>query len=247
MEEQERILQCGEQAFSVELANEIDETVNLRVIALAEDLQANPPDGLLELVPTYRSLLVCFDPGRIAGEALLKVLRDRLDRVRVPKQSTGALWHVPAVYGGEVGLDLDDLAREKGLSRCEFIKLHSGVTYRIYMIGFSPGFCYLGGLPEALHTPRLPQPRMNIPEGAVGIGGRQGNINSVAGPSGWRFIAWTPARIFSPDLPEPFLLRAGDQVRFVPVSADEGTDLACRQGNGETILRPQIHVDPERS
>ena len=118
-----RILRCGEQAFSVEIANEIDEIVNRRVIALAKDLKADPPDGLVELVPSYRSLLVCFDPGRINRKAMEQALRDRLDRVHTPEESTGALWHIPAVYGGEAGLDLDDLAREKGLSPREFIKL----------------------------------------------------------------------------------------------------------------------------
>ena len=123
-----RILRCGEQAFSVEIANEIDEAVNRRVIALAKDLKADPPDGLVELVPSYRSLLVCFDPGRINRKAMEQVLRDRLDRVHTPEESTGALWHIPAVYGGEAGLDLDDLAREKGLSPREFIKLPTGYT-----------------------------------------------------------------------------------------------------------------------
>lgn len=239
MGSQVRILHCGEQAFSVELANEIDETVNRRVVALAEDLEADPPDGLIELVPTYRSLLVCFDPGRIAGKVMKTVLRERLNRSRPIGENAGPLWHIPAVYGGETGMDLDDLAHDKGMSPRELIELHSGATYRIYMIGFSPGFCYLGGLPEVLHTPRLPQPRLDIPEGAIGIGGRQGNINSVAGPSGWRFIAWTPVKIFAPDRPEPFLLRAGDRIRFLPVSHDEGAELARKQACGETIMRPQ--------
>ncbi len=239
MKSKARILHCGEQAFSVELANEIDETVNHHIIALAKDLKADPPTGLVELVPSYRSLLVCFDPGQIAGKAMKKALRNRLNRVNTNEESTGALWNIPAVYGGEVGLDLDDLAGEKGLSPPEFIKLHSGSTYRIYMIGFAPGFCYLGGLPEVLHTPRLPQPRPIIPQGAIGIGGRQGNINSVAGPSGWRFIAWTPVKIFAPERPEPFLLRAGDRVRFVPVSANEGSDLARQQAGGKIIVWPQ--------
>ncbi len=234
-----RILHCGERAFSVELADEIDENVNLRIITLAEDLKADPPDGLVELIPSYRSLLVCFNPGRITGKAMERVLLDRLDQVDTPRESTGALWHIPAVYGGEIGLDFDDLAYEKSLSPLELIKLHSSPTYRIYMIGFAPGFCYLGGLPEALHTPRLPQPRPIIPQGAIGIGGQQGSINSVAGPSGWRFIAWTPLKIFAPERLEPFLLRPGDRVRFVPVSAEAGSNLARQQASGEIIVRPE--------
>lgn len=234
-----RILHCGEQAFSVELADVIDENVNLRIISLAKDLKENPPDGLVELIPSYRSLLVCFNPGQITGKAMERALLDRLDQVHTAEENTGALWDIPAVYGGEVGLDLDDLAYEKSLSQSEFIELHSSSTYRIYMIGFAPGFCYLGGLPEVLHTPRLSQPRPNIPQGAIGIGGRQGSINSVAGPSGWRFIAWTPLKIFAPERLEPFLLRPGDRVRFVPVSAEEGSNLARRQASGEIIVRPQ--------
>jgi len=234
-----RILHCGEQAFSVELADEIDENVNLRIISLAKHLKEDPPDGLVELIPSYRSLLVCFNPSQITGKSMERALLDRLDQVHKPKVNTGALWDIPAVYGGEVGLDLDDLAYEKNLSQPDFIQLHSSSTYRIYMIGFAPGFCYLGGLPEVLHTPRLPQPRPNIPQGAIGIGGRQGSINSVAGPSGWRFIAWTPLKIFAPERLEPFLLRPGDRVRFVPVSAEEGNDLSRRQASGEIIVRPQ--------
>ena len=234
-----RILHCGEQAFSVELADEIDENVNLRIISLAKHLKEDPPDGLVELIPSYRSLLVCFNPSQITGKSMERALLDRLDQVHTPKENTGALWDIPAVYGGEVGLDLDDLAYEKNLSQPDFIQLHSSSTYRIYMIGFAPGFCYLGGLPEVLHTPRLPQPRPNIPQGAIGIGGRQGSINSVAGPSGWRFIAWTPLKIFAPERLEPFLLRPGDRVRFVPVSAEEGNDLSRRQASGEIIVRPQ--------
>ena len=234
-----RILHCGEQAFSIELADKIDENVNLRIIALAKDLKADPPDGLVELIPSYRSLLVLFDPGQIPGKVMERHLHDRLELVKTPRESIGALWHIPAVYGGEVGLDLDYLAEEKSLSPPELIKLHSNSTYRIYMIGFAPGFCYLGGLPKALHTPRLHQPRPIIPKGAIGIGGRQGSINSVAGPSGWRFIAWTPVKIFAPERLEPFLLRSGDRVRFFPVSAEDGRDLARRQASGEIIMRQE--------
>ena len=127
----------------------------------------------------------------------------------------------------------------KGLSPQEVIALHSGAEYRIYMIGFAPGFAYLGGLPEILHTPRLPKPRQNIPAGAIGIGGQQGNINSVAGPSGWRFIGWTPVRSFDPARPEPFLFRAGDRIRFRPIDAEESRDLLARAANGDTIIVPE--------
>ena len=123
-----RILRCGEQAFSVEIANEIDEAVNRRVIALAKDLEADPPDGLVELVPSYRSLLVCFDPGRINRKAMEQALRDRLDRVHTPEESTGALWHIPAVYGGEAGMELDELTWAQALFSGKVIQVQSGLA-----------------------------------------------------------------------------------------------------------------------
>ena len=102
MESKARILHCGEQAFSIELADEIDENVNLRIITLAKDLKADPPNGLVELIPSYRSILVCFNPDRITGKAMKRALLDRLDQVQTPEESTGALWQIPAVYGGEI-------------------------------------------------------------------------------------------------------------------------------------------------
>jgi len=127
----------------------------------------------------------------------------------------------------------------KGLSRDELIAIHSGTDYRVYMIGFAPGFAYLGGQPEILHTPRLPKPRQNIARGAIGIGGQQGNINSVAGPSGWRFLGWTPVRSFDPMRADPFLFRARDRIRFYPISDAEAQALNARSAAGEMIIAPE--------
>lgn len=234
-----RILRCGEQAFSVELSDQIDEAVNSQVTALAAALEAVSPVGLLEMVPTYRALLVRFDPGLCPGAEMQAILRQTCDALGADQVVAGRRWKIPAVYGGEVGLDLEDLAREKGLSRQGFVDMHSAAIYRVYMIGFSPGFAYLGGLPEVLHTPRLATPRQNVAEGAIGIGGQQANINSVAGPSGWRYVAWTPVKAFDPSRADPFLFRAGDSVEFVPVSAEEGTALSARQAEGQAIVTPE--------
>lgn len=232
-----RILDAGDQALVVEWAEHIDETVNTQVVRLAADLAASPIEGITETVPTYRSLLVCYDPeiirGRILGERLLE-RAGRLDEA--PLESR--LWRVPVFYGGPACLDLDELAEMKGMSPADIVELHSSAEYRIYMIGFAPGFAYLGGLPEVLHTPRLQTPRQYIAASSIGIGGKQASINSVPGPSGWRYLGRTPVRPFDPQRAEPFLFRAGDRVRFFPISEREAEEYDRRVAAGESIVEP---------
>lgn len=228
----------GDSALCLQLGETIDAGVNARVIALGAALTADPVLGVTEVVPTYRSLLVRYDPEIIRGAALEAVLCARYAALD-GAAALGRLWRVPVVYGGAVGQDLDEMAAQKGLTREALIALHSGAEYRVYMIGFAPGFAYLGGLPEVLHTPRLAKPRQLIPAGAIGIGGQQASINSVAGPSGWRYIGWTPVRVFDPNRSPPFLLEAGDRVRFVPVDPDGGAALAERAAVGDALIAPE--------
>jgi inhibitor of KinA len=235
-----RILACGDTALSVELADTIDEAVSERVIAFAQSLADAPVDGVAELVPTYRSLTVFYDPETVRGRSLEVVLRQRLDSL-VMGDVRARHFDVPVVYGGAVGIDLQELADMKGLTIPQLIELHSSAEYRVYMIGFAPGFAYLGGLPEILHTPRLATPRQRIEASAIGIGGKQASINSVPGPSGWRFLGRTPLRLFDPARPQPFLLKAGDRISFRPVSEEEAVDIdravAAGQPIGERVLR----------
>lgn len=227
-----RILACGDSALCVELSDIIDEVISGQVIALAQSLTDTPIDGVEELVPTYRSLMVVYDPEIIRGRNLAISLQHRLEDLAVG-DSHSRHFDVPVVYGGAVGMDLEALAAMKDLTTSQLIELHSSVEYRVYMIGFAPGFAYLGGLPEILHTPRLAAPRQRIEASAIGIGGKQASINSVPGPSGWRFIGRTPLRVFDPARPKPFLLRAGDRVSFRPVSEDEAAIVARSMGAGE--------------
>jgi KipI family sensor histidine kinase inhibitor len=235
---QPKILPCGDTALSLQFGETIDAKANARVIATAARLEGMAVPGLVDIVPTYRSLLLRYDPEIVSGARLETILAG-LAPDDCASEAPSRLWVVPCLYGGEVGQDLDELARMKGMPPDEIVALHSAAEYRIYMIGFAPGFAYLGGLPEILHTPRLPRPRQNIPAGAIGIGGQQGNINSVAGPSGWRFIGWTPLRSFDPSRTEPFLFRAGDRIRFRPIDAAEAQVLAGRVAAGEAILQPE--------
>ncbi|NKJ40422.1 5-oxoprolinase subunit PxpB [Rhizobium sp. SG570] len=227
-----RILACGDSALCVELSDIIDEAISGQVIALAQSLTDTPIDGVEELVPTYRSLMVVYDPEIIRGRNLAISLQHRLEDLAVG-DSHSRHFDIPVVYGGAVGMDLEALAAMKDLTTSQLIELHSSVEYRVYMIGFAPGFAYLGGLPEILHTPRLAAPRQRIEASAIGIGGKQASINSVPGPSGWRFIGRTPLRLFEPARPKPFLLRAGDGVSFRPVSEDEAAIVARSMGAGE--------------
>lgn len=236
------ILPAGDSAFVFQLGDEISPDINARIVALADALASRRIEGMREVVPTYRSLLVIYDPETIRGAALAErvlSLHVELGQARMPAR----LLTVPALYGGAVGQDLEEIARVKSLSPEEIVALHQGAEYRVYMIGFAPGFAYLGGLPKALHMPRLAQPRQLVPAGALGIGGAQASVNSLAGPSGWRYIGWTPARTFAPEAAVPFLFRAGDRVRFRAIDRDEAEDLSQRQSRGESIVEVSAPLD----
>ncbi|WP_319410840.1 5-oxoprolinase subunit PxpB [uncultured Cohaesibacter sp.] len=230
-----RFLHCGDSAIAVELASEIDEKANQRVIMLAEDLAKRPIMGIEEVVPTYRSLLVLYDPEIIRGQGLIEAVTERLEALVDSAKATRS-FTIPVLYGHEAGLDLEEMAQMKGLTPQDVISIHSSAEYRVYMIGFAPGFAYLGGVPEILHTPRLKVPRQHIEAGSIGIGGKQGNINSVSSPSGWRFLGRTPLKLFDANRSEPFLLQAGDRVSFRPIEPDEAQALDAAVARGETCL-----------
>lgn len=232
-------LPFGDSAVTVQFGEEIDADINDCVIRLGDTLQAAPFEGLVELVPTYRSLLVIYDPLRISGAAVENSIRDQLQPLS-GRTTTRRLWEIPTWYGGEAALDLDALSQEKGMTPEQLIALHKGAEYRVFMTGFAPGFAYLGGVPEALHTPRLQKPRHQVPAGAIGIGGQQASINSVAGPSGWRFIGQTPVRAFDPGRAQPCLFAAGDLIRFRPIPEAEARDLFRRVAAGEDIVQPEV-------
>lgn len=227
---------AGDQAVTVEFADRIDEAVNARVIALADSLKTRPVAGIVETVPTYRSLLVYYDPACIRGSALVPLLYERAEHPVGDAAAVGRHFRVPVCYQGDDALDLAELADMKGISPEEVIALHTAADYRVYMIGFAPGFTYLGGLPEALHTPRLAVPRQKVAAGAVGIGGAQAAINSLSGPSGWRYIGRTPLRLFDPERAVPSFFRAGDRIRFFEIDADEMAALERRAASGEALV-----------
>jgi len=239
--------------MAVELGEAIDDGVNARVHRLAALVRRELASQVREVVPTYRSLLLLFDPLEIEREQLQRRTERLLARLppgRAPRKAR--VVRVPVCYGGEFGPDLDFLARHTGLTPDRVVELHASATYRIHMLGFTPGFPYLAGMPPALKAPRLDEPRARIPAGTVGIAGGQTGIYPLESPGGWRLVGRTPLRVFDPTSPKPFLFSAGDRLRFEPVSPEEFRRIEARpararppaQGRGAGELRSVSVMKP---
>ncbi len=233
-----RIVPVGDSAILIELAETVDPAVNAAVLALDAELAALALPGVVELLPTYRSLLVHYDPERVEPEALLARLAS-LDLAHPTARPEGRLWTVPVAYGGEYGVDLEAVAARHGLSPEEVVALHTAATYRVYMVGFVPGFTYLGGLDPRLHTPRREDPRPRTPAGSVSIGGVQAGIASLEIPSGWHLLGRTPVRTFDPERTPPFLLEPGDRVRFRPIDPANFAELDRRAAAHDPLIAPE--------
>jgi KipI family sensor histidine kinase inhibitor len=205
----------------VEFGDGISEAVNRKVHALADVLRKRSLPGLGEFVPTYRSLLIHYNPLRLSCGEVKAFVSEALQECGETPLLEPRVVQVPVVYGGEFGPDIGFVAEQNNLSVEEVVELHSGAGYTVYMLGFAPGFPYLGGLPEVLATPRLPTPRKLVPAGSVGIAGAQTGIYPIATPGGWRLVGRTPFRLFDPTQEPPVLLRPGDRLRFLPISEEE--------------------------
>ncbi len=229
-----RLRVCGDRAVSVEFGDRVDESLHARVLALDAALGKEVIGGVVETVPTYRSLLVVVDPVRVEFEALVDRLRS-LAKDAVPAGRAPCRWRVPVVYGGAFGEDLEPLATERGMTPDAFAALHASVVYRVFMIGFMPGFAYLGGLDPRLAAPRRQEPRPRVPTGSIAIGGEQTSIGSVEAPSGWHLIGRTPVRCFQPGRDPLFLFEAGQEVVFEPVPASAWDEL-CEEAEAGGLV-----------
>jgi KipI family sensor histidine kinase inhibitor len=216
-----RFRAAGDLAVSVELADEISREGNARVLTLERLLLERRLPGVVETVPTFRALLVHYDPLVLPPERLTGELQALAARLETAAPPPGRRVELPCAYGGVHGPDLEEVARRVGLAPDEVVRLHAGAEQLVYFIGFTPGLPYMSGMPERLTIPRLDRPRTKTPPGSVGIGGTQCSIYSVESPGGFWLIGRTPLRLYDPAAPDPILLRAGDHVRFRPIDAAE--------------------------
>lgn len=225
-----QIVPLGDTALLLEVGDAIDESTHRRVQAAWQALAAAPLPGVSELVPAYTSVTVFYDPWKVvqAGAPeegiagwLGEKVRERLKSPPKMEKFKGRTIEIPVCYGGEFGPDLGLVAKQARLSPEEVIKRHSKAEYLVYLIGFAPGFPYLGGLPKELATPRHAKPRMVVVPGSVGIAGQQTGVYPLATPGGWNLIGRTPVRLFTPEVDPPSLLRTGDRVKFRAVAREE--------------------------
>ena len=214
----------GDRGLLLEFGDEISHEVNEKVRRMALALQAEGLDGIAETVPTYRSLLILYDPLILPLNDLKKKLllvEKGLQETPFPEPK---LTRIPVVYGGTYGPDLEGVAKYHQISPEEVIQLHCSKPYFIYMIGFMPGFPYMGELSEALITPRLKTPRLSVPAGSVAIAQKQTGIYSMDSPGGWQILGRTPVKLFNPESEPPALLQMGDLVQFYQISERESKE-----------------------
>jgi len=221
-----RFFPMGDQALIIEFGDRIDPALSTEIAAVAQRLRESHPIGVRDIVPAYSTLALHYDAGAVGAgtspyEALVEAIEPWLKTQVTATLPAGRLIEIPVCYGGTFGGDLEALAKSCNLSVEEVIAIHSRAVYHVHMLGFVPGFGYLGGLDARLATPRRDTPRPHVPAGSVAIGGAQTGVYPLDTPGGWHIIGRTPLQLFRSDAMPPSLLTAGDAVRFVPISAQE--------------------------
>lgn len=237
MENSVRFLFSGDSALVIEFGNEISVDINKKIRKMMDDIRKENIDGIVELVPTYCSLLINYDVLKIDYNTLVEKLKTFLNNdLETAEGEEVTLVEIPTLYNDEVGSDLSYVAEHNKLSKEEVIKIHTGTDYLVYMLGFMPGFTYLGGMSEKIATPRLESPRLQIYPGSVGIAGKQTGMYPSMSPGGWRIIGRTPLKLYNPDSDTPVYISSGDYVRYVSISEEEYNDILKKVENNEYKL-----------
>lgn len=205
----------------VEFGQSIDPALHRKVKALSHYFDQNAFTGLVEYVAAFASVTVFYDPVRISGDAVISYLETIVNKLENSQTMEPRIVEIPVCYGGEFGPDLDFVARHNGIAAQDVIDIHTGGQYLVYMLGFAPGFPYLGGMSERIAAPRRQSPRPAIPAGTVGIAGMQTGMYPITTPGGWQLIGRTPVALFRPDDNPPTLLKSGDIIRFRSISLQE--------------------------
>jgi len=210
-----RIVPLGDSTALVQLGDEIDLTINQRVHILANLITTSCVNGIIETVPAYATLLVHYDPLVLSFTQVKNILHAKMTQMQENESRKPRQVEVPVQYGGDLGPDLESVASHCGLRVEDVIRIHCGKIYTVYMMGFTPGYPYMGKLDDALIMPRLKTPRTHVSAGTVAIAGSQTGIYSIESPGGWNLIGWTPLKLFDPESDSPFLFAPGDEVKFV--------------------------------
>lgn len=231
-----KYLPSGDSALVMEFGNSINKEINASIAQVVNTLKEEENEGIVDILPTYRSILINYDPGVYTFDQL----KNKLDSIEITDRNlendTVRLVKIPTLYGGEYGPDIKNVADNAGLSEQEVIDIHSGVDYLVYMMGFLPGFTYLGGLDERIATPRLSSPRVKIEPGSVGIAGTQTGMYPIVSPGGWQLIGRTPVKLYDPDRKEPVFINAGDYIRYVSVDEDEYQKILDEVNNNTYVV-----------
>ncbi len=239
----------GDKAIQILFISPISEKLNRHIQHIAKAIQSENIEGLIELVPAFETLTVYYEPMKISYTALVEKLYSTCS---APATENGVYQKevvtIPVCYGGRFGEDLLQVATHNNLTVEEVVSLHCSKEYLVYMIGFLPGFPYLKGLSQKLHTPRLADPRLKVPRGSVGIGGDQTGVYPIESPGGWNLIGQTPLTLFNPASPSPFLIKAGDYIRFVSISETEYKEITqAVKENKYVVKREVIQNEEDRS
>jgi KipI family sensor histidine kinase inhibitor len=216
-----KYLPAGDSSVFMEFGNSISPKINARIRNVVKGIETSDIKGVTELLPTYRSIQIMYNPMEIEYDELVGILKEL--ETSIPEGDAGdyRIVEIPTLYGGEYGPDIEFVAEHNKISVEEVIKIHTSTDYLLYMLGFTPGFGYLGGMSEKIATPRLKTPRTKIPAGTAGIAGTQTGIYPIDSPGGWQLIGKTPIKLYDPLGEAPILLRAGDYVRFVNITEEE--------------------------
>lgn len=227
-----RILATGDCGVVVEFGNEINETINNKIREYITCLRKRKVTGISEIIPTFRSILVQYDPRFIRFEEIKQILEEMLEQKEIDEKTTGRVIEIPVCYEGEYAPDIEYVANHAGLTVEEVIQIHTAKEYLIYMLGFLPGFPYLGGLDERIYTPRLEKPRIKIRAGSVGIGGEQTGLYPLESPGGWQLIGTTPVKAYNITKEVPIPYEAGDYIRFRAISIKEFKEIEKQEQDG---------------
>lgn len=225
MYEKIKYLPSGDKAVVMEFGDEISKEINYNIRNVIRLISRAKIKGIIEVLPTYRSIMIMYDPLETGYLELIGKLDTLASRTAECDEEKIRIVEIPTLYGGEFGSDIDFVARHNNITVDEVIRIHTGTDYLVYMLGFIPGFAYLGGMSEKLATPRLPSPRAKIPAGSVGIAGKQTGMYPSEAPGGWQLIGKTPLQLYNPKKEPPVLLNAGDYVRYVSITKQEYFDI----------------------